>query len=154
MKTKSLLFIFLFTILVSCSNNSVFNRIDNLGESNQWAQADAKTYEFTIEDDTVLYDMSFLLIHVYDYQFASIPIHFDVENPNGKKETFTIDLPIKDESGKDLGDCVGDICDLNYKFKEKIKLPKGKYKITVSNQFEGPYLPNVISVGLEVDKVE
>jgi len=43
---------------------------------------------------------------------------------------------------------------LNSVIKEKIKLAKGNYTITVSHRFDGPYLPNVIGVGLEIVKSE
>jgi hypothetical protein len=36
--------------------------------------------------------------------------------------------------------------------KENTKLQKGNYKITISNNFNGPYLPNVIGIGIQVEK--
>ena len=152
MKIKNLLLICFSVFFATCSNNTVFQQFDRLDDSNQWAQSETKTYEFTIDDDTVLYDVIFQFSHVYAYQFASVPIHFSVEKPDGSKEDFSTDIFIKDDSGKELGDCVGDICDLNTVVKEKMKWQKGHYKITVSHHFEGPYLPNVIGVGLEIAK--
>jgi gliding motility-associated lipoprotein GldH len=113
-----------------------------------------KNYEFNIEDDTKAYDVTFEFSHVYDYQFDSVPIIFSIENPEGIKENFTIDLAIKDAVGKQLAECSGDICDLDFKIKEKAKLIKGKYKVTVANGFKGPYLPNVIGIGLKVTSIE
>ena len=52
-----------------------------------------------------------------------------------------------------MADCSGDICDLFYRIKENKKLVKGIYKISVSHNFEGAeYLPNVIGIGLNVDR--
>ena len=154
MKTKSLLLFSLFTVLISCSKQSQFSQFDKFGEENRWQKADAKTFEFDITDDTQLYNLIFRFSHVYGYQFASIPLNIVIESPDGKKEELKIDIPIKDDSGKDLGECAGDICDLNYKIEEKIKLQKGNYKITFSHSFEGPYLPNVIGIGLNVESVK
>lgn len=153
MKSGILLF-FVFVCLTSCNNSNIYSKFDNLGESNRWAQSDTKTYEFTVDNDTVLYDIKFHFSHVYDYQFASVPIRFSIENPNGEKEDLTIDLNIKNNKGEQLANCSGDICDLIYSVKEKVKLQKGHYKFTVSNSFGGPYLPNVIGVGLEVEKAQ
>ena len=154
MKTKTLLLLSLFTLLFSCSKQSQFSQFDTFGEENRWQKTDAKTFEFDVTDDAQLYNLVFRFSHVYGYQFPSVPLNIAIESPDGKKEELNIDLPIKDDSGKDLGECAGDICDLNYKIKEKTKLQKGEYKITISHSFEGPYLPNVIGIGLNVESVK
>ena len=151
MKTKTLLLLSLFTILISCSKQNQFSQFDTFGEENRWQKSDAKTFEFDITDDAQLYNLVFRFSHVYGYQFPTIPLNVIIESPDGKKEELKIDVLIKDNSGKDLGECAGDICDLNYKIEENIKLQKGKYKITFSHSFEGPYLPNVIGIGLNVE---
>ena len=153
MKTKILLLLSLFTILISCSKQNEYNKFVEFGTENRWQKPDVKTFEFDLTDDAQ-YNLTFRFSHVYDYQFASVPIHFSIEKPNGEKDNFSIDLPIKDSAGKDLGECAGDVCDLNYKIKEKTKLAKGKYKVTVSHSFTGPYLPNVIGIGLKVENVK
>ncbi|QBZ97299.1 gliding motility lipoprotein GldH family protein [Flavobacterium sangjuense] len=154
MKTKTLLLLSLFAILTSCSKQGQFSQFDTFGEENRWQKSDAKTFEFDITDDSKLYNLTFRFSHVYDYQFASVPINFSIENPAGEKEDHTINLAIKDDNGKELGECAGDVCDLNYKVEENFKLQKGKYKITFSHSFEGPYLPNVIGIGLNVESVK
>lgn len=154
MKTKLLLFCFLFVMLISCEPSGIYSKFDKSAENNRWPQSETKTYEFTVDNDTLLYDVKFHFSHMYDYQFANVPINFSIESPDGKKENIAIDLAIKNDKGEQLANCSGDICDLIYKIKEKIKLLKGNYKITVSNRFKGPYLPNVLGIGLEVDKAE
>lgn len=153
MKTKILLLLSLFTLLISCSKQNEYNKFVDFGEENRWQKADFKTFEFELTDDSQS-DLIFRFSHVYDYQFASVPLNFSIEKPNGEKEDFSIDLAIKDAEGKELGECAGDVCDLNYKIKEKTKLIKGKYKVTISHSFEGPYLPNVIGIGLKVESVK
>lgn len=154
MKAKIILSYLVVFFLLSCNSSSVYSKFDSLSESNQWKQADVKTYEFTIDDEAQLYDIVFRFSHVYDFQFASIPIDFTIKNPSGEKENFTIVLKIKDATGKELGDCSGDICDLSESIKNKTKLQKGKYIVTIKNTFKGIYLPNVIGLGLDVDKVK
>lgn len=153
MKTKSLLLLSLFTILISCSKKNGYNEFVTFGEENRWQKLDVKTFEFDLTDEAQ-YNLTFRFSHVYDYQFASVPINFSIEKPNGEKENFSIDVAIKDSDGKDLGECAGDVCDLNYKIKEKTKLIKGKYTVTISHSFSGPYLPNVIGIGLKVENIK
>lgn len=152
MKTKFLLFIIL-PLLFSCADNH-FRQFEILPEDQRWLASDEKTFEFEIENDAQLYNLVFQFSHVYGYQFASIPLNVTVLSPDGKTENLDIDLKIADDSGKQLADCSGDVCDLSYKIKEKTKLQKGNYKITVSHKFKGPYLPNVIGIGLAVENVK
>lgn len=153
MKTNFLFLFFIFSILISCSDNH-FRRFDILPENQRWQASDKKIYEFDIEDENQLYNIVFQFSHVYGYQFASIPLMVYIESPDGKTEELKIDVPIKDDSGKDLAECAGDVCDLKYRIKEKTKLQKGIHKVTISHSFEGPYLPNVIGIGLNVENVK
>ncbi len=154
MKTKTLLLLSFLTIFISCSNHQ-YSEFTTFGEENHWQKTDVKTFTFDITDDSQLYNLSFKFSHVYDYQFASVPIQFEIESPDGKTEKLAVDLAIKDSTGKQLADCSGDVCDLTYKIKENTKLHKGKYTIKVSHNFQGfPYLPNVIGIGINVDSVK
>lgn len=153
MKTNFLFLFFIFSILISCSDNH-FRRFDILPEDQRWEASDKKIYEFDIENENQFYNIVFQFSHVYGYQFASIPLVAYIESPDGKTEELKIDVPIKDDSGKELAECAGDICDLKYTIKEKTKLQKGLYKVTISHSFEGPYLPNVIGIGLNVENVK
>jgi gliding motility-associated lipoprotein GldH len=154
MKTKIVYLLATCSLLIACNKSKLYSEFSKFSENNRWYKSVVKNYEFNIEDDTKAYDVTFEFSHVYDYQFDSVPIIFSIENPEGIKENFTIDLAIKDAAGKQLAECSGDICDLDFKIKEKAKLLKGKYKVTVANGFKGPYLPNVIGIGLKVTTIE
>ncbi|MFZ4679200.1 MAG: hypothetical protein ACOYLP_03440 [Flavobacterium sp.] len=164
MKAKISLLLFLFIILTSCFKHNEYKEYASFGEENRWQKSDVKTFEFDISDakvfdvdvtdDNQLYNLVFKFSHVYDYQFATIPIKFGIESPDGNKEMITIDLAIKDNSGKELAECAGDVCDSNYTIKEKTKLQKGLYKVTISHGFEGAYLPNVLGIGFNVETVK
>jgi gliding motility-associated lipoprotein GldH len=152
MKPKFIFSIFAVFLLISCSEKTDYNKFIKLPEDHRWLKSDSKIFEFTIDDDTKLYDVTFEFSHIYDYQFASVPIKIDVKNPSGEEEFHNIDFNIKDSKGKPLADCGGDICDMSMNVLEKTKLFKGKYQIKVSQDFNGPYLPNVIGVGIKVSK--
>ncbi|MFN3752958.1 hypothetical protein [Flavobacterium sp.] len=155
MKTKKLLFSFFLVVFISCNSSSTFREFDKMPENNRWEKSDVKQYEFEIKDNTTLYNFVFKFSHIYDYQFANIPVQFVIENPDGQRETLAVDLPIKESNGQQIADCSGDVCDLDYRIKTKTKLTNGKYKITISHDFkQADYLPNVLGVGLEVDKAE
>ena len=154
MKKRIFLLFGLLFVVISCNKSEVYSKFDDGSPENRWEQKDTKTYDFTIEDDTKLYNITFRFSHIYDYQFNSIPINFTIVNPNGETQNKQIDLKIKDTAGKEIAECSGDFCDLNYKLEENVKLTKGNYKIVVSHAFQGPYLPNVLGVGLKVEAIK
>ncbi|RTY90849.1 hypothetical protein [Flavobacterium sp. GT3R68] len=150
MKKLTILLFSLFTVLTSCNDANLYSKFYDDFPSNRWESKNAKEFEFTITDSKA-YDVFLKFGHVYDYQYESVPITITIIDPAGKEEKCSIDLVMKDASGKDLADCSGDVCDLELKIKEKVKLQKGNYKIIISHAFkQGPYLPNVLGVGLNV----
>nr|WP_294938477.1 hypothetical protein [uncultured Flavobacterium sp.] len=150
MKAKALVLFSLLLLTAACEKGGFYSKFDGDFDSNRWVQSDTKSHEFTITDDAKPYDLVLRFSHVYDYQFASVPMVIQITAPSGEVENAVIDLKIKDSSGKELGDCSGDICDLEFKIKDRTKLEKGKYKVILAHSFNGPYLPNVIGVGLDV----
>jgi hypothetical protein len=93
-----------------------------------------------------------LFSHVYEPQYATVPVSVTIEYPSGEKENVFLNLLLKDAEGNDLSDCSGDICELHTNIKEGVKLPKGDYKVTVENKFAYAYLANVLAVGVSVER--
>jgi gliding motility-associated lipoprotein GldH len=154
MKIKIVLFSLLSLIYLSCNQGVTFSQFDTDFELNRWEEKNIKEYNFTIDDDIKEYDLIVVFSHVYGYQFNSVPIKIEIINPANKTENMGFDLQIIDKKGKQIGDCAGDVCDLKYVFKEKTKLQKGNYTVKLSHAFNGPYLPNVIGVGLNVEQLQ
>lgn len=151
MKRTLLLLLCSILLCVSCDQKEIYRKIDDNFSQNRWDQKDSKTYAFTITDETKPYTIFFLFSHVYDYQFDQVPMDFKIIDPSGKEEIISNSIKIKDANGKQLADCGGDFCDLKQLLKEKVSLQKGEYKIIVTQRFKGPYLPNVLGVGIEVE---
>lgn len=151
MKIKVVLVAGLLFLTLACDKaGTIYSEYDRSFEANRWIPSDAKTHEFTIADDSKSYDLVLRFGHVYDYQFASIPLVVVITDPSAREEKMQLDLLIRDELGKQLADCSGDVCDLEMKLKEKTNLEKGTYKVTITQAFAGPYVPNVLGVGLDV----
>lgn len=154
MKKKILSTIFVSILLVSCNSNTIYQKLDKNFNSNQWKSAEIKTHDFVLEENITKGRILLKFAHVYDYQFDSVPIIVEIKYPNSKIETQTINLQLKDKNGKEIGDCSGDICDLNFPILENSILQKGKYTIKLSNNFKNGYLPNVLALGIEVEKMK
>ena len=81
-----------------------------------------------------------------------MPLEVEITTPDGKAEILPIVLKLIDESGKDIGDCSGDICDVFQTIKTFETLEKGKYKVAVKSEFTEPYLPNALGVGILIER--
>lgn len=148
---KALLFALLSTV-VGC-NTAVFDKGYDFADS-RWQKSDPKTFEFTIDDASKTYDVIFTVSHIYGYQFDNVPLSFEWTKPDGTVQAIPFNLILKDKSGKELGDCSGDYCDLDTVILPQQQLAKGKHKIVASHQFSNDYLPNIFQIGLEVLQVK
>ena len=101
-----------------------------------------------------LHTIKIHLSHIYDFESSKIPLEIAITTPNRTKEMLSIDLVVKDASGNDIGDCTGDICEVYYPIYSNVKLQKGIYTIKVKNNFKGAYLPNILGIGVIVEKFQ
>lgn len=149
MKHHLLAFACLISVLFSSCDQSAFKQFDQDFTENRWAKTDVRSYDFDLEKDGS-YDVYVDFSHVYGAQFPSIPIKMEIFLPDGSKSIEKFVVQIKNEKGEDAGDCNGDYCDLKQEVFKNRPLEAGKYKITLANEFDFDYFPNVIGLGIRV----
>lgn len=135
--------------MTSCESNKILNEKIRDFEENRWNPERDLTFNFTIENKG-LYQADMFISHVYGYHAAQIPVSAEIIDANGKSEKLDVTFIIKDNTGKDLGDCAGDYCDVWQPLFEAKEFEAGNYTIKLSHKADGPYLPNILSVGLKV----
>jgi len=119
---------------------------------NRWYQSDVLSLDFNNTSSNKLHSIQFNISYIHGFQFPEIPLEVYITSPLHQIEKNPFSLQLLDENGTELGDCVGDYCDLksiiikDYNFTEQ-----GIYKIKVLHTFEHNYLPNVLSVAVQVD---
>jgi len=148
---KIIAFIMLFT-LASCSKFTLSKTIEDF-KDNRWEQKDAKIFEFDVKEDMDA-NVAILFSHVEDPQYDGVPLKVTIKDPSGQEEEIAVMLRLKDASGKEYSDCVGDVCDLTTVIKEAMPLKKGKYIFTLQNSFsKHSYLPNILAVGVSLEMI-
>lgn len=149
MKYQVLIFSLFF--IISCNQKYAVDEFEKDFLENRWIKNDIKRMSFSIEEAND-YAIDLHLGHIYDFQFEEIPVLVTIFN--GEQLVFQEEILIKmkDENGKDKGDCLGDICDLYIPISQKISLNKGNYTIQFENKFDHEYLPNILGIGLRVKK--
>ena len=76
---------------------------------------------------------------------SDFPVSFEVTKPDGSVEKGEVVVDFKNS------ECLGDVCDVKFLVKEKLKLKKGKYTVKFSPKSKHGFVPNIIGVGLTVE---
>lgn len=148
---KKLLLLLLIVPFISCSDAVVSDSTKNFGD-NRWMQDDVKSFSLDLGEDISTGKLVVSFSHVYDPGYNNVPVAIAITNPDGATETVMAILELRTKSGNDLGSCTGDICDLKQIIKKNIPFKAGTYKVTMQHGFSGPYLPNVLMVGVGIEK--
>ena len=151
MKAKLVLIALVF-VLASCNKNKLYDEFNRDFSDNRWESKDVKSFEFENMQSEGVCELKLHFGHISGFQFKEVPLEVEITTPDGKAEILPIVLKLIDESGKDIGDCTGDICDVFQTIKTFDTLEKGKYKVTVKSEFTGPYLPNALGVGILIER--
>jgi gliding motility-associated lipoprotein GldH len=153
MRIKFLLVAFMF-IFFSCNKNKIYDDFDSNFENNRWEENNIRVFEFENKQSKEACDLKLHFGYINGFQFKEVPLEVEITTPDGESEVLSINVKLIDESGKDIGDCTGDICDVFQTIKTFETLENGKYKVTVKSKFTGPYLPNVLGVGVIFEKIK
>lgn len=145
---KTVLLLCVLLLFLSCEKKQVYRNFDNNLEASRWKEQDFKMHSFEIIDDTLNYSIFIEISHVLGTEMNEFPVSFEVTNPNGSVENGEVLVNFKNS------DCSGDICDVKFLVKEKIKLKKGKYKVRFAPKSKFGFVPNIIGVGLTIEKQE
>ncbi len=157
MKIKSSfqILILLFTIsFYSCDKNVVFEKNVKLPE-NRWYQDKEVKLEAEIDDTISAHSIFINVRNAGGYQFSNLFVFLTTHTPSGKAERDTVELTLADASGKWLGDGLGDIWDNRLPFKRNFRFPeKGVYTFTLEQAMRVDPLPQIMDVGIRIEKVE
>lgn len=148
---KKIIMFLSLALLASCNEAVVFSESDRNFDDNRWITEDIKKFEFEIKQDIASADIFVEFSHIYEPQYDDVPVVIEIKSSHGETERIAVLLELKDSSGKDITECLGDICDLRQLVKDNASLPKGNYTITIQNKFPSQYLPNVLGIGIRVE---
>jgi gliding motility-associated lipoprotein GldH len=138
---------------LNCSKNRIFAENKDMPSNFHWEKDHLIEFFPQITDTLARYNFNFSFRHVYGFKLKKFDIKIVMSPPSGNavKKIFTISL--FDKNNKALSDCSGDYCDLetlieeNFKFKET-----GKYQFKITYNMDAPFIPNVMQLGLTIDK--
>ena len=92
---------------------------------------------------------------MYGFQFKDVNLMFEMTTPSGEVKSKQFIIPVYTDEKELLSNCAVDYCDLETLIEDNFKFTEtGQYKITVEHIMETNPIPNVMAVGLIIDKKE
>lgn len=154
-KVSSLLFA-LFTALAGCLPAPYFQKEEPIPQ-NAWTYNYKPTFTFDITDTAVIYQTFLLIRHTQAYPYSNLWMWVNIKMPGDsimKKER--VNIMLAETNGKWLGRGMGEIWEqrLPVRFADSsINFSKkGTYQISLEQDMRINPLPEVLHVGLRVEK--
>lgn len=143
-------------LITACDQNKIYDTYVDL-EDSIWHQDTLTSYNFSIEDAALDYDISYNIRYAEVYPYYNIYVKYYLEDSTStiiQSELQEIILFDK-KSGTPLGNGLGDIFDRQVLIFENFKFPAdGNYTFKIKQFMRTENLPGIMSFGLRIDKPE
>ncbi len=155
---RRLSFFCVFLLLAGCGPSPVYQRSEGV-PGLKWAAAFRPKFSFQIADTTATYNLFFLIRHTEAYPFSNIWMQFSIQGPADKAaRSQRIEIPLAAENGQWYGRGMNEIWEQRMPIATErgpnITFPKaGRYTVQFQQLMRTNPLPEVLNVGLRVEKV-
>jgi gliding motility-associated lipoprotein GldH len=138
--------------LVSCDKTRVFEDNQEI-EKGAWDQNKKMIFSIPVDDTLSWHNIYINVRNSGSYPFSNLFLFVNTQSPKGIIESDTVECKLADESGKWLGDGIGDLYDNQILFKRFVRFPvKGIYKIQLEQAMRINPLPALVDIGIRVEK--
>lgn len=155
MKYVRIFILLLFVVVGSaCNPNRIYEEYNKDFSTLQWEKS--KKLEFTpeIKGTQENYKLCLAFRHVYGFQFRDMSVRVMQTTPSGKGTSKEYTFQVMTTDGGYIGECLGDICDLESVIENNVKFTEtGKYIYTIEHIMPMDVLPNVMEIGLIIEKI-
>ena len=145
----------IFALLAGCMPAPYFQKDDAIPK-NAWTYNFKPTFNFDITDTTAAYQSFFIIRHTQAYPYSNLWIWVYAKSPGDTAIKKTrVNITLAEPTGKWLGRGMGEI----YEQRMPIDLSevlsfnrKGTYQVSVEQNMRINPLPDVMNVGLRIEK--
>jgi gliding motility-associated lipoprotein GldH len=151
------LVIILFSCLLlgSCVPSPYYQRQEAVPQ-NAWAYDFKPDFKFDITDTTALYNLYFLINHTEAYPYSNIWLMVYTKEPGDTAfKRSRIEIPLAESNGKWMGRGMGELWQQQMRISpadHPFIFKKGTYEIRIEQNMRVNPLPEVLHVGLRVEK--
>jgi gliding motility-associated lipoprotein GldH len=144
---------------VACETEVVYNQSKPI-DGGLWESKNRVSNSFEVDDTLSSHNFFINLRNTTNFQYNNIFLFVHTTFPNGKKSTDTVECVLTDRAGRWLGSGNGFIKDnsvitnkILYNYQKKFPI-KGTYKIELEQAMREDPLPEIIDVGIRIEKVK
>lgn len=154
---RNIIYILLLGCLVmaGCAPSPVYQQVEPIPQ-NEWSYDFKPTFKFDITDTTSLYNIFFIIRHTEAYRYSNIWMWIYTKRPGDSTfQKSRINIPLAEASGKWMGRGMGEIWEqrLPISLADPMMLrKKGTYEIRFEQNMRINPLPDVLHVGLRIEK--
>lgn len=140
--------------LTACATIDVFEKNTPIPK-HQWQYSMQPLFDFNINDTAAYYNVYVLLRHTDAYRYNNIWINVGSKFSRDTMQYRRLDIPLGSDAGGWEGTGVGDIWEVRKSITQgPVKFNKiGNYTFSVAQVMRENPLPEIISVGIRVEKV-
>jgi len=136
----------------SCDSNRVYDNNLPIPDS-EWTYANIVPFEVNITDTLSTYNVYVNIRHTNEYAYRNIWVKVYTTFPSGKQIDNLVDLPLANKAGKWHGTGSGDIISSQILIQPNAAMPDtGTYKFAIQQNMRIDSLPEILDVGLRVEK--
>ncbi|MEO6723449.1 MAG: gliding motility lipoprotein GldH [Ferruginibacter sp.] len=141
--------------LTACGKTEVFEKNKAIPK-HQWQYDLQPTFDFTITDTSTLYNLYIVLRHTDAYHYNNIWLNVGTQSPGDTIKVQRFDLQLGTDATGWEGAGMDDIWELRKSItRGPFKFNKaGTYKFSVAQAMRENPLPEIISIGVRVEKVK
>jgi len=148
---KNFFALFFALILVSCDRSRVFEKNIKIPKY-EWDMNNVLKFDVPITDTVRAYNMYFNVRNASGYSFSNLFLFFTVHSPAGTQERDTVEIKLADETGKWLGEGIGDIWDNKVLFKRNFRFPSaGTYVFEMEQAMRVNPLTYIMDAGIRIE---
>lgn len=121
----------------------------------EWSYEHKPVFEVTLlpKDTAYMYNIYVNVRHKDSYAYSNIWLVINTQFPEGKPIPQRVELPLADMSGRWLGSGLDDIYEHQIPVQQKAILNKpGVYRFTFEQNMRQNPLPDIMNVGLRIEK--
>jgi len=145
------LFLAPLLLLVSCSQNAIFDETIEVDEAG-WYKDELARFDIVIEDSVSTFNYYLNLRHTVDYRYSNLFVFLKTTYPNGNVSRDTIEFLLADKSGKWFGKGWSKIKDNSVLLVEGIKFPlKGAYTFQIQQAMRDDTLKGISNIGIRIE---
>lgn len=146
---KMLLFVATASLFFACNNYVAkdFKKFDDL----VWNREDIKEFVIDIPSDTITADVLLHVRYASGFVFQNLTLAIEETDPTGQTQVIPATYKLRNDNGDYIGDGSGDIWDIVFPLKQRIKLARGTYRYRIGHTMPQDKLMMIMELGITAE---